>query len=73
MDYITRLERNNIETKKIKLDKIFIGKRIELYLSLQNSSFNFVVILLDSKKNFFCKNYELFLTNNNILMYYFFS
>ena len=30
MDYIARLERNNIETKKIKLDKIFIGKRIKL-------------------------------------------
>ena len=30
MDYITRLERNNIETKKIKLAKNLIGKRIKL-------------------------------------------
>ena len=30
MDYITRLKRNNEETKKIKLDKVCIGKRLKL-------------------------------------------
>ena len=30
MDYITRLERNNIKTKKVKLDKVLIGKRLKL-------------------------------------------